>query len=277
MPDKPYLSVTGLSRHFDISEPWVARVVSGRGKRLLKAVEDVSFSIAKGQTYALVGESGSGKSTIARMIVGLERPDSGVIRIDEQTAFDVASGPSQDNSLRQKLQMVFQSPYSSLNPRWRVGDILMEPIRAFGLIDDRIAQQRRVQELLDQVGLSASDAQRFPHEFSGGQRQRISIARALASNPQFIVCDEPTSALDVSVQAQVLNLLKQLQRDLQLTYLFISHDMAVVRVMAHRIGVLKDGRLIEENAPDALIESPQQPYTRMLMDSTPRFAGGMAS
>ena len=277
MPDKPYLSVTGLSRHFDISEPWVARVVSGRGKRLLKAVEDVSFSIAKGQTYALVGESGSGKSTIARMIVGLERPDSGVIRIDEQTAFDVASGPSQDNSLRQKLQMVFQSPYSSLNPRWRVGDILMEPIRAFGLIDDRIAQQRRVQELLDQVGLSASDAQRFPHEFSGGQRQRISIARALASNPQFIVCDEPTSALDVSVQAQVLNLLKQLQRDLQLTYLFISHDMAVVRVMAHRIGVLKDGRLIEENAPDALIESPQQPYTRMLMDSTPRFAGGIAS
>ena len=277
MPDKPYLSVTGLSRHFDISEPWVARVVSGRGKRLLKAVEDVSFSIAKGQTYALVGESGSGKSTIARMIVGLERPDNGAIRIDGQTAFDKATGLSQDNSLRQKLQMVFQSPYSSLNPRWRVGDILMEPIRAFGLISDRAAQQRRVQELLDQVGLSAPDAQRFPHEFSGGQRQRISIARALASNPQFIVCDEPTSALDVSVQAQVLNLLKQLQRDLQLTYLFISHDMAVVRVMAHRIGVLKDGRLIEENAPDALIDSPQQPYTRMLMDSTPRFSGGVGS
>ena len=275
MPDDSYLTVTGLSRHFDISEPWLARLVSGRGRRLLTAVDDVSFSIAKGRTYALVGESGSGKSTIARMIVGLERPDSGTIRIDGQTAFDPVSGPTQDSSLRQKLQMVFQSPYSSLNPRWRVGDILMEPIRAFGLISEETAQQRRVQELLDQVGLSAPDADRFPHEFSGGQRQRISIARALASNPHFIVCDEPTSALDVSVQAQVLNLLKQLQRDLKLTYLFISHDMAVVRVMAHRIGVLKDGRLVEENAAGDLIESPQDPYTRMLMDSTPRFAGGL--
>ena len=275
MPDDSYLTVTGLSRHFDISEPWLARLVSGRGRRLLTAVDDVSFSIAKGRTYALVGESGSGKSTIARMIVGLERPDSGTIRIDGQTAFDPVSGPTQDSSLRQKLQMVFQSPYSSLNPRWRVGDILMEPIRAFGLISEETAQQRRVQELLDQVGLSAPDADRFPHEFSGGQRQRISIARALASNPHFIVCDEPTSALDVSVQAQVLNLLKQLQRDLQLTYLFISHDMAVVRVMAHRIGVLKDGRLVEENEAGKLIESPRQPYTRMLMESTPRFAGGV--
>ena len=275
MPDDPYLSVTGLSRHFDISEPWLARMVSGRDKRRLTAVDDVSFAIDKGQTYALVGESGSGKSTIARMIVGLERPDSGSIRIDGQSAYDEASGPSTDNSLRQKLQMVFQSPYSSLNPRWRVGDILMEPIRAFGLISDQATQQRRVHDLLDQVGLSSSDAQRFPHEFSGGQRQRISIARALASNPQFIVCDEPTSALDVSVQAQVLNLLKQLQRDLQLTYLFISHDMAVVRVMAHRIGVLKDGRLVEENEAGKLIESPRQPYTRMLMESTPRFAGGV--
>ena len=247
MADRLYLDVTGLSRHFDISDPFLARVVSGGRKRVLTAVDDVSFSIAKGQTYALVGESGSGKSTIARMIVGLERPDSGRILIDGQTAFDEAGGQAQDDHLRQKLQMVFQSPYSSLNPRWRVGDILMEPIKAFGLISERGAQRRRVDELLEQVGLSSPDAARFPHEFSGGQRQRISIARALASNPQFIVCDEPTSALDVSVQAQVLNLLKQLQRDLQLTYLFISHDMAVVRVMAHRIGVLKDGRLVEEN------------------------------
>ena len=275
MADRPYLDVTGLSRHFDISDPFLARVVSGGRKRVLTAVDDVSFSIAKGQTYALVGESGSGKSTIARMIVGLERPDSGGILIDGQTAFDEAGGQTQDDRLRQKLQMVFQSPYSSLNPRWRVGDILMEPIKAFGLISDRAAQQRRIDELLEQVGLSSPDAARFPHEFSGGQRQRISIARALASNPQFIVCDEPTSALDVSVQAQVLNLLKQLQRDLQLTYLFISHDMAVVRVMAHRIGVLKDGRLVEENEAGKLIESPQQLYTRMLMESTPRFAGGV--
>ena len=274
MMDDAYLEVANLSRHFDVSDPLVARLLAGGKKRLLKAVDDVSFSIAKGQTYALVGESGSGKSTIARMIVGLERPDRGRIGIDGRTVFDEVNGQSQDNSLRQKLQMVFQSPYSSLNPRWRVGDILMEPIRAFGLISDPSAQQRRVNELLDQVGLSAADAARYPHEFSGGQRQRISIARAVASNPQFIVCDEPTSALDVSVQAQVLNLLKILQRELQLTYLFISHDMAVVRVMAHRIGVLKDGKLVEENEADALIETPQQPYTRMLMDSTPRFTGG---
>ena len=270
-----YVSVADLSRHFDISDPLLARLVSGRKRRVLTAVDQVSFSIAKGQTYALVGESGSGKSTIARMIVGLETPDSGRIRIDGQTVFDESAGQTQDVGLRQKLQMVFQSPYSSLNPRWRVGDILLEPIRAFRLIDDQDAQQARVRELLEQVGMSAQDAARYPHEFSGGQRQRISIARALASNPQFIVCDEPTSALDVSVQAQVLNLLKQLQRDLKLTYLFISHDMAVVRVMAHRIGVLKDGRLVEENAAGDLIESPQDPYTRMLMDSTPRFAGGL--
>ena len=274
MMDDAYLEVANLSRHFDVSDPLVARLLAGGKKRLLKAVDDVSFSIAKGQTYALVGESGSGKSTIARMIVGLERPDRGRIGIDGRTVFDEVNGQSQDNSLRQKLQMVFQSPYSSLNPRWRVGDILMEPIRAFGLISDPSAQQMRVKELLDQVGLSAADAARYPHEFSGGQRQRISIARAVASNPQFIVCDEPTSALDVSVQAQVLNLLKILQSELQLTYLFISHDMAVVRVMAHRIGVLKDGKLVEENEADALIETPQQPYTRMLMDSTPRFTGG---
>ncbi|MEC7495673.1 MAG: ATP-binding cassette domain-containing protein [Pseudomonadota bacterium] len=275
MSGAPYVSVADLSRHFDISDPLLARLVSGRKRRVLTAVDQVSFSIAKGQTYALVGESGSGKSTIARMIVGLETPDSGRIRIDGQTVFDESAGQTQDAGLRQKLQMVFQSPYSSLNPRWRVGDILLEPIRAFRLIDDQDAQQARVRELLEQVGMSAQDAARYPHEFSGGQRQRISIARALASNPQFIVCDEPTSALDVSVQAQVLNLLKQLQRDLKLTYLFISHDMAVVRVMAHRIGVLKDGRLVEENAAGDLIESPQDPYTRMLMDSTPRFAGGL--
>jgi len=277
MMDNAYLQVSGLSRHFDISDPFLARLLTGGARRQLTAVDNVSFSIARGQTYALVGESGSGKSTIARMIVGLERPDSGTIRFDGRTAFDERQGQVQDNSLRQKLQMVFQSPYSSLNPRWRVGDILMEPIRAFDLIADPEARRRRVHELLDQVGLSTQDAQRYPHEFSGGQRQRISIARALASNPQFIVCDEPTSALDVSVQAQVLNLLKQLQRDLQLTYLFISHDMAVVRVMAHRIGVLKNGWLVEENAAGPLIESPQDPYTRMLMESTPRFAGGAAS
>jgi peptide/nickel transport system ATP-binding protein len=166
--------------------------------------------------------------------------------------------------------MVFQSPYASLNPRWRVGSILAEPIRVFRLVDSRDAEQARVRELLEQVGLSASDARRYPHEFSGGQRQRISIARALASKPDFIVCDEPTSALDVSVQAQVLNLLKQLQRDLGLTYLFITHNLAVVRVMAHRIGVLKSGKLVEEQDTEKLIESPQSDYTQMLIRSAPR-------
>ena len=271
MAKSPYVQVSGLCKHFDISEPFYVRLVTGRQKRILKAVDDVSFQIPKGQTYALVGESGSGKSTIARALVGLEKPDSGHIDIDGSSVFDEEKGQLVDDHQRQKLQMVFQSPYSSLNPRWRIRDILAEPIRAFRLIDGVEDQSRRVIELLELVGLSESDGKRYPHEFSGGQRQRISIARALASNPEFIVCDEPTSALDVSVQAQVLNLLKRLQRDLGLTYLFISHDMAVVRVMAHRIGVLKEGKLIEEKDATSLIENPQHPYTRMLMDATPRF------
>ena len=271
MTETAYIEVMGLCKYFDISDPFYARLVTGKKKRLLKAVDDVTFQIPKGQTYALVGESGSGKSTIARALVGLERPDSGHITIDGATVFDKAMGQLISNQFRQKLQMVFQSPYSSLNPRWRIKDILAEPIQAFELIEGAAEQSRRVTELLELVGLSESDGLRFPHEFSGGQRQRISIARALASNPEFIVCDEPTSALDVSVQAQVLNLLKQLQRDLGLTYLFISHDIAVVRVMAHRIGVMKAGKLIEENDANSLIEQSEQPYTKMLMNATPRF------
>ena len=271
MTEAPYIEVAGLCKYFDISDPFYARLVTGKKKRLLRAVDDVAFQIPKGQTYALVGESGSGKSTIARALVGLERPDAGRITIDGKTVFDETKGHVIADQFRQKLQMVFQSPYSSLNPRWRIKDILAEPIQAFGLIEGVSEQNRRVTELLEVVGLSESDGLRFPHEFSGGQRQRISIARALASNPEFIVCDEPTSALDVSVQAQVLNLLKQLQRDLGLTYLFISHDMAVVRVMAHRIGVMKAGKLIEEKVATTLIEKPEQPYTKMLMNATPRF------
>ena len=241
MTNSAYINVTGLCKYFDVSEPFYARLITGRRQTLLKAVDDVSFHIPMGETYALVGESGSGKSTLARAIVGLERPDSGRIIIDGATVFDPQHGQIIDNHLRQKLQMVFQSPYSSLNPRWRIKDILAEPMIAFRLIEDTANQNARVTQLLEMVGLSESDGRRFPHEFSGGQRQRISIARALASNPKFIVCDEPTSALDVSVQAQVLNLLKDLQKELGLTYLFISHDMAVVRVMAHRIGVMKTG------------------------------------
>ncbi|UCH38900.1 MAG: ABC transporter ATP-binding protein [Gammaproteobacteria bacterium] len=259
-----------LGQRFDLSEPLLARLIYRRPKKFLDAVDDVSFSIERGQTYALVGESGSGKSTIARMAVGLLLPSTGKVLIDGHDLHDRSRTEAEHRRIRQRLQMIFQSPFASLNPRWRVGSILAEPLRVFGLVEDRAAELGRVHELLDQVGLSASDARRFPHEFSGGQRQRISIARALASNPDFIVCDEPTSALDVSVQAQVLNLLKQLQRDLGLTYLFITHDLAVVRVMAHRIGVLKSGKLVEEQATAELIESPQSDYTKMLIRSAPR-------
>lgn len=265
-----FIRIDRLCRRFDLSEPWMARVIYRRPKRYLDAVDDVSFSIERGKTYALVGESGSGKSTIARIAVGLLGPTSGTVRIDGHDLHDRSMSEADHRRIRQRLQMIFQSPFASLNPRWRVGSILAEPLRVFGLVKDKGAELDRVHELLDQVGLSATDARRFPHEFSGGQRQRISIARALASNPDFIVCDEPTSALDVSVQAQVLNLLKRLQEDLGLTYLFITHDLAVVRVMAHHIGVLKSGQLVEERDTAGLIESPQSDYTRMLIRSAPR-------
>ena len=265
-----FIRVEQLSRRFDLSEPWLVRMIYRKPRRFLDAVDNVSFAIERGKTYALVGESGSGKSTIARIAVGLLGPSSGRILIDGHNLHDRGLSEAEHRRIRQRLQMVFQSPYASLNPRWRVGNILAEPLRTFSLVDGRQAEQKRVNELLEQVGLSASDARRFPHEFSGGQRQRISIARALASRPDFIVCDEPTSALDVSVQAQVLNLLKELQRDLGLTYLFITHDLAVVRVMAHQIGVLKSGQLVEEQDTATLIESPKSDYTKMLIRSAPR-------
>ena len=227
------------------------------------AVNDVSIEIADGEFVILVGPSGCGKSTLLRMIVGLEDITSGDLHIGERRVNDLA--PRERN-----LAMVFQN--YALYPHMSVAENMGFALKMAKMpVDER---NQRVQEAAKMLGLTEY-LDRKPKALSGGQRQRISIARALASNPQFIVCDEPTSALDVSVQAQVLNLLKQLQRDLQLTYLFISHDMAVVRVMAHRIGVLKDGRLVEENEAGKLIESPQQPYTRMLMESTPRFAGGV--
>ena len=204
------------------------------------------------------------------MAVGLLPPTSGTVSIEAHDLNDSNLDSSERQALRRRIQMVFQSPYASLNPRWRVSAILAEPLRAFGLVAEGQDETTRVKELLEQVGLSASDARRYPHEFSGGQRQRISIARALASEPDFIICDEPTSALDVSVQAQVLNLLKQLQRDLGLTYLFITHDLAVVATMASRIGVLQSGRLVEEGLSEDIFKNPQTDYTRMLIDSAPR-------
>lgn len=263
------LRVEGLSRVFDVSKPWLNRVLEREDKIFLTAAEDVSFEIARGRTFALVGESGSGKSTIAKMIVGLLRPSGGRVTVDGVDLFREGDMKGQ-TALRRRIQMIFQDPYASLNPRWRVGDIIAEPIRAFGLIADDAGIRRRVGELLEQVGLAAIDGVKYPHEFSGGQRQRICIARALASKPEFIVCDEPTSALDVSVQSQVLNLMRDLQRDLGLTYLMISHDLSVVRYMADDIGVLYLGRLVETAPRDQLFDDPRHPYTRMLLEAAPR-------
>ncbi|MDO5647069.1 ABC transporter ATP-binding protein [Paracoccus sp. (in: a-proteobacteria)] len=267
--DNPLLRVTGLTRRFDVSKPWLNRVIERQDRAFLTAAADVSFEISKGETFALVGESGSGKSTIAKMLVGLVAASEGRIEFDGHDL--TTASPAQMRRLRRRFQMIFQDPFASLNPRWRVGRIIAEPMRTFGTATGADVG-REVARLLDTVGLSAADASKFPHEFSGGQRQRIAIARALSSRPEFIVCDEPTSALDVSVQAQILNLMRDLQDELGLTYLFISHDLSVVRHMASRIGVLYLGRLVEVSGGKELFSNPQHPYTRMLLDAVPDLA-----
>ena len=264
-----FLTTSHLSRYFDLSEPWLVRKIKGQPKKLLKAVDKVNIGVERGQTYALVGESGSGKSTIAMMVAGLLKPSSGTVLFNGDNFFNPSLSKIKRMSMRKSVQMIFQSPYASLNPRWKVGDILKEPIKAFSLFEDETNQINRVCELLEQVGLSPRDMLKYPHEFSGGQRQRICIARALASKPEIIICDEPTSALDVSVQAQVLNLLKDLQQAFSLTYLFISHDLAVVSTMANKIGVLKQGILVEEATPSKLFLRPEHDYTKMLLSAAP--------
>jgi len=266
--DRCLVRARGLTRVFDVSPPLLDRLIEGKPRRYLRAVDDVSFEIERGQTFAFVGESGCGKSTIARLVVKLYRPTRGIVEFD---GIDIASLNTRETLLpfRRRVQMIFQDPYASLNPRWKVGAIIAEPIRAFDLLRGGETVDGRVGELLGQVGLSAADGDKYPHEFSGGQRQRISIARALASEPEFLVCDEPTSALDVSVQAQILNLMKRLQRDLSLTYLFISHDLAVVYHMADRVGVMYLGRLCEVGDAQELLSRPKHPYTRMLLDALP--------
>ncbi len=259
------LETRDLARHFDVSRPLVQRLVSREGRRTLRAVDGISFDIPKGATLSLVGESGCGKSTVARLVVGLYGATRGEVRFDGQPLRDAR----RDARQRARMQMIFQDPYASLNPRWRVRDIVAEPIRAFGLVRGEAAQQARVAELLTQVGLSPLDGQKYPHEFSGGQRQRISIARALSSNPEFLVCDEPTSALDVSVQAQILNLMKELQSRLGLTFLFISHNLAVVRQVSDRVGVMYLGRIVELAPAETLFTAPRHPYTRALMEAIP--------
>jgi peptide/nickel transport system ATP-binding protein len=266
-----FVTVRNLRRVFDVSKPWLNRMLEGGQQEFLKAVDGVSFDIAKGETFALVGESGSGKSTVARMVVGLLPPTSGEVRIDGISMTDPRQAMAR-RRLRRRIQMVFQDPYASLNPRFRVEAIVAEPIRAFELIQGEREIKQRVAELLSLVGLHPDDGQKYPHEFSGGQRQRIAIARALASEAEFIVCDEPTSALDVSVQAQILNLMRDLQDKFGLTYLFISHNLAVVRHMASRIGVMYLGRIVEIAPARELFEQPRMPYTRMLLGAVPDLA-----
>lgn len=265
---EPLLRIENLKCAFDVSKPFLNRLLERQPRRYLKAVDGVSFEIARSETFALVGESGCGKSTVARLIVGLYESTEGRIVFDGQDVGQIRSS-AEMQALRRRFQMIFQDPYASLNPRWRVDRIIAEPIRVFRLLNDDHAIEAKVAALLTQVGLSPADGRKFPHEFSGGQRQRICIARALANNPEFLVCDEPTSALDVSVQAQILNLMKDLQDELGLTYLFISHDLAVVRHMANRIGVMYLGRIVEIADSRTLFDHPQHPYTRMLLATIP--------
>ena len=264
----PLLRLTGIGRDFDVSRPWLNRVIEGAPRQLLRAVDGVSLEVRRGETLALVGESGCGKSTVARLIVGLYAPSRGRIEFDSAD-LSGGAGAHQVARMRRRMQMIFQDPYASLNPRWRVRDIVAEPIRVLGLARGKDEIAARVGELLRQVGLAPEDGEKYPHEFSGGQRQRISIARALSGNPEFLVCDEPTSALDVSVQAQILNLMTELQQRLGLTYLFISHNLAVVSHIADRIGVMYLGRLVEVALAEDLFARPRHPYTRMLLDAVP--------
>jgi peptide/nickel transport system ATP-binding protein len=263
------IQANDLAMSFDVSPPWLNRVIERKPRVMLHAVDGVSFDIEKGKTLALVGESGCGKSTVARLLVGLYQPTRGNFMFDGQDAH-VAYKSAEGLKLRRRVQMIFQDPYASLNPRWLVEDIVGEPLIEHGIVTEKAALKARVGELLQSVGLSPLDGIKYPHQFSGGQRQRISIARALATQPDFLVCDEPTSALDVSVQAQVLNIMKDLQRHLGLTYLFISHNLAVVRHMSDQVGVMYLGRLVELADKTTLFENPRHPYTRMLLEAIPK-------
>jgi peptide/nickel transport system ATP-binding protein len=272
MSDKkpaPLVVAHDLAKTFDVSAPWLNRMIERKPRQMLNAVDGVSFEIKRGKTLALVGESGCGKSTVARLLVGLYEPTRGGLTFDGQDAH--AAFKSNDaKAMRQRIQMIFQDPYASLNPRWTVDNIIGEPLKEHGLISDAEELKARVAELLKSVGLSPLDMVKYPHQFSGGQRQRISIARALATAPEFLVCDEPTSALDVSVQAQVLNIMKDLQRERGLTYLFISHNLAVVRHVSDQVGVMYLGRLVELADKHTLFGNPQHPYTKMLLDAIPK-------
>ncbi len=263
------LEVNDLVRYFDVSPPLLNRIFEGKGHAYVQAVDGISFQVNKGETLSLVGESGCGKSTVARLVVGLYEPTAGAISYDGLSIAGKDAARGSRGKVQARMQMIFQDPYASLNPRWRVQNIIAEPILAQKGKLPRREIDSRVGELLSQVGLSPADGSKFPHEFSGGQRQRISIARALAGAPEFLVCDEPTSALDVSVQAQILNLMKNLQKEFGLTYLFISHDLAVVYHVSTMVGVMYLGRLVELATTEMIFKQPRHPYTRMLLDAIP--------
>ncbi len=257
------LSVRGLKKYFPVTEgALVPRIVAQ-----VKAVDGVSFDIRRGETLGLVGESGCGKTTTGRCILHLERPTEGEILFDglSLTKLDRKSL----GRVRRRIQVIFQDPYSSLNPRMKVGDIIAEPIRVHGIEPDRPAEAKRVRDLLTICGLPAKFADRYPHEMSGGQRQRVGIARALSMKPEFIVCDEAISALDVSIQAQIINLLEELREEFNLTYLFIAHDLSVVRHLCHRVAVMYLGKVVELAECDELYGNPLHPYTQALLEAVP--------
>lgn len=251
------LDVKNLKKYFDVGN-----------KKILKAVDDVSLQIYKCETLGLVGESGCGKSTFGRTVIHLYEPTEGSVTFDG-LKIDKNLDKKQRHELCRRMQMIFQDPYASLNPRRKILDIVAEGIDAHGLAANKKERNDKVLELLETVGLQAEHADRFPHEFSGGQRQRVGIARALAVDPDFIVCDEPISALDVSIQAQVINLLEQLQRERGLTYLFIAHDLSMVKYISDRIGVLHLGHLLETGTTEEIFENPMHPYTRSLLSAIP--------
>jgi oligopeptide transport system ATP-binding protein len=260
---EPLLEVTDLAKHFPARGGFLAKRRAGD----LKAVDGVSFSVARGETLGLVGESGCGKSTLCRTVLQLLEPTSGSVRFEGREIAGLSR--RQMRPLRQEMQMVFQDPYASLNPRKRVGQIVADPLRRLGGSLSRTELQRRVQELLERVGLSPEHHNRYPHEFSGGQQQRIGIARALAPEPKLIVADEPVSALDVSIQAQIVNLLDDLQDELRLTYVFVAHDIGVVRHVSDRIAVMNAGRIVEQGPADQVCARPAEEYTKRLLAAVP--------
>jgi oligopeptide transport system ATP-binding protein len=261
-PGAPLLEVTDLVKHFPIKRG----ILIDREVDQVKAVDGVSFRVEQGETLGLVGESGSGKSTACRAVLQLIKPTSGSVKFEGREISGI--GRREMRPLRREMQMIFQDPYASLNPRKRIGQIVGDPLKRQGIASGS-ELRRQVQELLERVGLSSEHYNRFPHEFSGGQRQRIGIARALSLKPKLVICDEPVSALDVSIQAQIVNLLDDLQDEFGLAYLFVAHDIGVVRHISDRIAVMNEGKIVEQGSADQVCENPQDEYTKKLLAAVP--------